>query len=221
MSSLINDAASVSGDTTSIAPSSMDAISPQQSIDTLFDRTADISLWEPVRPPQALGELMDSRYMMPLLFPSDPRLLSAMPGKKAMFNDQKRTSLQTLSSSSENSSGHGQGHAPSTPLPWVSRNRKIRKVNVGTLQWVDGIRSASRWGRPVAADYEPGDEADPSSPEDVNDPDPTIKTNIHLTHLTRKPSGRATGKARPSADETTPVDGSFDLHHATNSYRNE
>lgn len=162
---------------------------------------------------------MDSRYMMPLLFPSDPRLLSALPGKKAMLDDRERVSMQTLSSSSDTSSGHGHVHAPSTPLPWVSKNRKIRKVTVGTLQWVDGIRSASRWGRPVAHDYEPEDEAEPSSPEDVNDPDPTISMNTHITHLTRKPSGRA--KARPGAGETTPIDGSFDLHHKTNSHRNE
>lgn len=172
-----------------------------------------MSQWEPIRPPQVLGELMDSRYMMPLLFPSDPRLLSAVPGKKAIFEDHKRVSIQSLNSRSEVTSIYGS--TSSAPMPWVSRNRKIRKVDAGTLQWVDGIRSASRWGRPVAPDYEPEDENKPSQPnlvEDGQDPDPTV--NVNPTPLTRKPSGRA--KTRPSMGDTTPIEGSFEPHHNSN-----
>ncbi|KAF9481033.1 hypothetical protein BDN70DRAFT_804202 [Pholiota conissans] len=220
ISSGMNDASSVSGDAPSIV-SSLETTS-QLSIDTLFDRTTDVSHWEPIHPPQALGELLDSRYMMPLLFPSDPRLLSAVPGKKAIFDDGKRISLQSFSSSSDKSIGRST--VPSVSLPWVSRNRKVRKVDVGTLQWVDGIRSASRWGRPVAPDYDPEDEDGPLRPPSAMstvdaDGDPTIKINTHITPFTRKPSGRA--KPRQSMGETTPVDASFDTHqiHTSNPHQ--
>ncbi|KAF8202842.1 DIL domain-containing protein [Pholiota molesta] len=219
ISSGMNDASSISGDTTSLAPSSVESPSPQQSIDTLFDRTTDISLWEPIRPPQALGELLDSRYMMPLLFPSDPRLLSAVPGKRAIFDDNKRVSMQSFSSGSNKSTGGS--HTQAIPFPWVSKNRKVRKVDIETLQWVDGIRSASRWGRSVAPDYEPEDEDGPLQPSyaDDADGDPTIKINTHITPFTRKPSGRA--KSRPSVGDTTPIDASFDKIHTSTSHHDQ
>ncbi|PPQ92673.1 hypothetical protein CVT25_013980 [Psilocybe cyanescens] len=209
VSSLVNDAGSGSA-APSIAPS-VEALSPQQSIDVLFDKTADISLWDPVRPPQALGELLDSRHMLPLLFPSDPRLLAALPGKKTMLEENKRESVQSLSLNSN--SEHSQSLTDATPLPWISRNRKVREVSIGTLQWVDGVRSAARWGRPVAHDYEPEEQdVSPPSflPEDPGDDESSTGANTHATPLTRKPSGRT--KGRQSMGETTPIETSFDAH---------
>ncbi|KIM48286.1 hypothetical protein M413DRAFT_62585 [Hebeloma cylindrosporum] len=207
VSSLMNDASSVSEP--SIAPSV--EVSPQQSVDSLFDKTFDVTLWEPTRPPKALGELLDSRYMLPLLFPTNPRLLAALPGKKIFLDGSKRFSLQSLSSNSDKSSNRGSD--PPTSLAWKLRNRKVREVGIDTLQWVDGIRSASRWGRPVAQDYEPEGEDDHLRPQASEDEEQdaaesTIQLNTHITHLTRKPSGRS--KGRQSMGETTPIDASFD-----------
>lgn len=199
--------------TPSIAPSTSDS-SGLQNIDVLFDKTFDKSLWEPSRPPQALGELLDSRYMIPLLFPSDPRHLSALPVKPGILEDDKRTSFQSVSSSASSE----KTSIRSLPFSWRSKNRKVREVGVGTLQWVDGIGSASRYGRPVAPDYEPEeDERMPkglataavesgSDLDDRGEGEVTMKINTHIMHLTRKPSGRA--KNRPSMGETTPIDGS-------------
>lgn len=207
----MNDASSVSE--RSVAPSV--EINPQQSVDSLFDKTLDVTLWEPTRPPQALGELLDSRYMLPLLFPTNPRLLAALPGKEMLLDDSKRFSLQSLSSSSDKSTSRGSDTPAS--LAWKLRNRKVREVGIGTLQWVDGIRSASRWGRPVAHDYEPESEDDHLPPQTTEDQEEdatelTIHVNTHITPLTRKPSGRS--KGRPSMGETTPIDASFDTRIA-------
>jgi len=213
------------GDTASIqAPSitpSAENTAAQQSIDSLFDKHFDKVMWEPIRPPQALGELLDSRYMLPLLFPSDPRLLSALPGKPEDFEDNKRMSIQSFSSSSDRSDkASSRNSNAGAPFSWKSRNRKVREVGVGTLQWVDGIRSASRWGRPVAPDYEPEEDNEnharkmnmsDSDDQDDADADVTMKinTHVHVTPLTRKPSGRA--KGRPSMmGEVTPIETSFD-----------
>jgi len=199
----MNDASSVSEP--SIAPSV--EIKPQQSIDSLFDKTFDVNLWEPTRSPQALGELLDSRYMLPLLFPTDPRLLAALPGKRMLLDDSKGFSLQSLSSSRSLSRG---SNTP-TSLAWKLRNRKVREVGIDTLQWVDGIRSASRWGQPLEHDYELEDEDGSQRQQATAEPDDdefTIQINTHVTPLTRKPSGRS--KGRPSMGETTPIDASFD-----------
>jgi hypothetical protein len=188
-------------------------LKPQQTIDSLFDKTFDVNLWEPTRSPQALGELLDSRHMLPLLFPTDPRLLAALPETRTLLDDSKRFSLPSISSISDRSFGRG-SNTP-TSLPWKLRNRKVREVGIGTLQWVDGIRSASRWGRPVEYDYEPEDEdgflrPQATAEKDEDDTEFTMQINTHITPLTRKPSGRS--KGRPSMGETTPIDASFDTH---------
>jgi len=208
VSSLTNDAASISGQTPSVAPSVSESTHAQQSIDVLFDKTMDISLWEPVRPSQALGELLDSRHMLPLLFPTDPKLLAALPAKKIVFEENKRTSRQSFSSNSDKSLASSNAV---NSFSWVSRNRRVREVGAHVLQWVDGIRSASRWGRPVAPDYEEDSDGSALSyaQDDVEGFEPTIKINTHTTPLTRKPSGRA--KGRPSMGETTPIDTSFGI----------
>lgn len=196
-------------DRESISSSMNDAASIQppwdpsayQSIDMLFDRTFDKSLWEPPRPPQALGELLDSRFMIPLLFPSDPRLLAALPGK-ILLND-KQTSTQT--------SNHAQlDNNTTTPQPglsWRSRNRRIRDVGVQILRWVDGANSASKWGRALPHEYEYEREDKPFIPETRNGhqielPDANLRVETHefvaATPLTRRPSQAGRAKARYS-----------------------
>ena len=191
----------------------MATTSPQQSIDILFDRSLDKSTWEPVRPPQVLGELLDSRHMLPLLFPSDPRLLAALPGEIIHPEDAKRTSLRTPKSDSDKSSSH-----TNTPEPfsWRSRNRNVRKIGIEILQWVDGVRSASRWGGSLLHDFEVGNEEDHSTypTEEPEDDEPTIRINAHIAPLTRKPSGRA--KGRLSMSETTPIIGSINTSLSSN-----
>ena len=206
----MNDTASISSQAPSISPS-IATTSPQQSIDILFDRSLDKSTWEPVRPPQVLGELLDSRHMLPLLFPSDPRLLAALPGE--IMHPEDRTSLRSPKSDSDKSSSHT--NAPE-PFSWRSRNRNVRKIGIEILQWVDGVRSASRWGKSLVHDFEVGNEESHSTypTEEPEDDEPTIRINAHIAPLTRKPSGRA--KGRLSMSEITPIIGSFDTSLSSN-----
>ena len=148
--------------------------------------------------------------MLPLLFPSDPRLLAALPGE--IIYPEDRTSLRSPNSDSDKSSNHT--NAPE-PFSWRSRNRNIRKVGIEILQWVDGVRSASRWGRSLVHDFEVGNEDHSTYPtEEPEDDEPTIRINAHIAPLTRKPSGRA--KGRLSMSETTPIIGSFDTNLSSN-----
>ncbi|KAJ7783698.1 DIL domain-containing protein [Mycena maculata] len=180
--------------TPSIASS--DGSAGQLGIDMLFERTQEKSSWEPVKPPQVLGELLDSRHMLPLAFPSDPRMLSALPGKLIFPDDKPPVTPMSRSSSRASEGNRG-------AMPWRSRNRTLREVGVGTLQWVDGVRSAARWGR--LANPEPDDDEFPEEPNGGDASELTVDT--HITPLTRKPSVRS--KGRPSqgaeAEEITPV----------------
>jgi hypothetical protein len=189
----MNDSASIQ------APSTSESLSSLQGIDILFDKTYDMSLWAPARPPQALGELLDSRFMIPLLFPSDPRFLAALPGKQALPVDDKRTSIQSFSSSSDRHSIRSS--TASKPLPWRSRHRKVRQIDVRTLDRMDGARPTGRWGRAVVQPDD-GDEKPVLHVEQLEDA--TIHLNTQATPLTRKPSS---GKSkRQSIELTTPID---------------
>ncbi|KAF9040523.1 DIL domain-containing protein [Panaeolus papilionaceus] len=194
---------------TSQAPSIISAENTiaQRNIDALFDNNFDKSTWEPTRPPQALGELLDSRHMLPLHFPSDPRLLAAQPAKKSRPKDLKRVSTQSVSSSS--SDGHEEDEIPNTCLAWTSRNRKIRELGISILQRLDGVQ-ASRWGKPVVHDFESDIEDEGEKSYLVDDNDDTlsaIDAQPHKAPLTRRPSARV--KGRLSMGDTTPIDTTF------------
>ncbi|KAI0053337.1 hypothetical protein FA95DRAFT_1579463 [Auriscalpium vulgare] len=200
------DASSIMNDTSSYKTSSStstEVYSAQRNIDLLFDRDQDATPWEPAKPPEVLGEFLDSRHMLPLLLPSDPRMLSASPKRPPIWHDDKHNSgsmsadFRSASRSSRRSSGS---------IPWQSATKRLREVGLETLQWVDGIGSAARWTRPV----------EPEGPEDEDDepvtyvPDDSgereglvIETNVRrVTPLTQKPPLRNKGRV---GSDMTPV----------------
>ncbi|KAJ7125663.1 hypothetical protein C8R43DRAFT_1029854 [Mycena crocata] len=206
VSSFVTESPSISGpgrSTPSIASiASSEGSAAQHGIDMLFERAQEKSSWEPAKPPQVLGELLDSRHMLPLSFPSDPRMLSALPGKLIFPDDKHYNAHSTPDSRSSSRASEGTRGA----MPWRSRNRTLREVGIGTLQWVDGVRSAARWGRLTNPDEDETRSYSPDNSESSNGGELTV--NTHITPLTRKPSGRS--KGRPSqggeAEEITPVD---------------
>jgi hypothetical protein len=161
----------------------------------LFDRMQEKSAWEPAKAPQVLGELLDSRYMLPLLLPSDPRMLAASPGKPPAPDAKEKRKSAQLAAEGRSASRASAGCRGS--MAWRSKSRKIREIGVDTLQFVDGIRSASRWGMAVEA-YDNDSEHDvPKSTSDEGHCNYGSDTIVnHITPLTRKPSGRS--KGRPS-----------------------
>jgi hypothetical protein len=199
---------------------STEPTSSRQSIDLLLDKEQEITFWEPPKPPQVLGELLDSRYMLPLLFPFNPRLLAALPSKA--FLDMNVPGSQPPSASlspPSNPKGSIDFGRPG-PLLWRSRNRKIREAGVGALQWVDGLHSASRWWRPLDHtlhdDVEGQDDSHAHGPEGAGESeavhggeeqDNTLRVETQFTPFTRKPSIRS--KGRPSMGDVTPIDPSF------------
>ncbi|CAL1695236.1 unnamed protein product [Somion occarium] len=200
------------------SPPSITAPSPppeiaaaQRNIDMLFDRNQEKSTWEPAKPPDALGELLDSRYMLPLLLPSDPRYLGAIPGKRSAIEEKRRS----LPSSDIRRSASQASFGSRGSLAWRMNSRKLRDFSAGTLRWVDGSRSAARWFRPHFEDeHEDEDEKAPPPPySSINPGDADTLDGdaekpghtIHLTSLTRKSSNRSRGRASMGGDDVDPT----------------
>ncbi|CAE6471778.1 unnamed protein product [Rhizoctonia solani] len=146
------------------SPSGEDRIyeEAQHQIDALFDRDRSKSDWLPAAVPEPLGELRDSRHMLPLILPTDPILLSAMPVKYAR-GKQDTTDLEgrPLSRASQASSG------ATDALAWRTRLSAIREVRVNLLDIVDyGWFSERRWSTKVYQDETRSEIASPAdSPE--------------------------------------------------------
>ncbi|KAJ2920383.1 hypothetical protein MD484_g178, partial [Candolleomyces efflorescens] len=209
-----------------LSATSVETTTNRQSIDLLMDKNQEAVIWEPPKPPQVLGELLDSRYMLPLLFPSDPQYLAALPSKCFLeTGDASQPQSATISPAPSVRGSMDMGKPG--PFQWRSRHRKIREIGVGVLQWVDGAHSASRWSRPIdhsfGAEEEPEEHHDhghdgadqPEGGDDhedggteayPEDPDLTLKITTALTPYTRKPSIR---RARPSLGDVTPIETSF------------
>ncbi|KIY50555.1 hypothetical protein FISHEDRAFT_57371 [Fistulina hepatica ATCC 64428] len=193
------DSASIDRPAPSIVTNSSGISVAQAQIDMLFDRTADKTAWEPAKAPQVLGELFDSRYMLPLLFPSDPRMLAVHPGKLP-FEEQSNNKRTLVSETESRSVSRASVRNHKGAMVWRTQHRKIRSVDVSSLQWVDGLGSAARWTRLV-----PEEDGDSDDGVATNDEDQMLRLNTHLTPLTRKPSGRAKGRYSQGGD-TTPVE---------------
>ncbi|KAI0687789.1 DIL domain-containing protein [Cytidiella melzeri] len=181
----------------SIPPSpNPDEIRAQRSIDSLFDRVSEKSSWEPPSPPEALGELLDSRHMLPLFLPSDPRFLGAVPVKQnPSYQGSHHTSMSSNVGSHKRS-----GSRVRAAMSWKLPSRKLREVEIRTLQWIDGAPSAARWYRSIEVDDE--DEEKPPS-YSLGDSDTEVgqlRATTHFTPLTRSRSvARSRGRMNSTA----------------------
>lgn len=178
----------------------------QRNIDALFDRTWEKTSWEPASAPEPLGELMDSRFMLPLLLPSDPRMLGALPAKRPLSDEEKPHHNPRLS---QDSTASRASFGSRGAMAWRLKSKKLREVGVGTLQWVDGLRSATRWSRAAEVNEEEwSDQPPPYSMDDIQPPqgDLKVETAVHFTPLTRKPSTRSRGRLSAVEEPSTPID---------------
>jgi hypothetical protein len=201
-SSILND--NVSTHAVSTTSASTEVLSAQHNIDLLFDREEDTTSWEPVRPPEVLGELLDSPYMLPLLLPSDPVMLSAMPKLPAYWQNENVVNGLSDSRCPSRTSKRSAGS-----IPWQIMTKYLRDTSLSILRWVDGAGSYARWVHRVNMEGGPEDEdcdgeTLPPNPTELGDDqgsDTSPSSGVRrVTPLTRRPSLRTKGRA------STPVD---------------
>jgi hypothetical protein len=197
VSSMANEAPEVSSILSASSSGGMSTAS-QANIDILFEPDRR-QTWEPPKPPQVLGELLDSRYMLPLLFPSDPRMLAVLPGKLPDLADDRRPSpAVTPSTQSANKAGAG-------PVVWRSRNRRLREIGVTALKSVDGNVSVTRWTRAVPDEEEYAQVLVEGADDENLGEDSKLQVDTRDIPFTRSPSGRTRGRPSIGDDQTTPV----------------
>jgi len=187
----MNDTTSVNSSTVSSASS--EALNAAQSIDVLFEKPQNGHTWEPLKPPPLLGEFFNSRYMIPLLFPSNPRMLAARPGKTSLPEEETQSPHFADSRSLNRAS-------IDRSLSWQLNCRKLREVGLKSLQRLDGARRTAAWGN-TSGYEEDGEPHDLQSRQPDGSGDLSVDTNF--TPLTRKSSTK--GRGRLSIGETTPI----------------
>ncbi|TDL28514.1 hypothetical protein BD410DRAFT_893510 [Rickenella mellea] len=168
--------------------------SAQRNIDLLFDRTRNKSEWTPAQPPEVLGELLDSRYMLPLLFPSDPRLLSA----KAISSGEleRETRGNTHLTPPINKEGRSASRASlgfRGSMKWRSRSKQLREVGLEILQRVDGSEAVARWTQQQPNGDNEEEDVDKSGSQSESGSALEF-SHPHVHHsvpFTRKPSSRS------------------------------
>ncbi|KAG0708781.1 DIL domain-containing protein [Suillus ampliporus] len=178
----------------------------QHSIDILFDRSRSQSEWEPAKPPQVLGELLDSRHMLPLFLPSDPRMLSATPEKRVVpgYGEQECVRPAASARSTSRASTLDGG-----AMKWRCRSRRVRNVDFETLQWVDRFRTKPQKLQ-IPVPGEEYEETYPSTPLSDDMDDLRINTDVprtvsHGTPLTKRPSARSRGRLSLIGEPVIPI----------------
>lgn len=186
-------------DTSSASITSVEISAAQKGIDLLFDRAREKSEWMPSQPPEVLGELLDSRYMLPFVLPSDPRLLAAFPGPLPDREKEKRYSAQ-LDADGRSASRASIG-ARGT-MAWKLRSKKVREVRLELLRWVDGLHAAERYSRQATVREATEDDGDVAAEGEGDDVENDLKHegSPPLTRLARKASTKSRGQ-RASHDD--------------------
>ncbi|KAI0307888.1 DIL domain-containing protein [Multifurca ochricompacta] len=193
-SSILND--NVSAHAVSFASSASAEATAQHNIDLLLDREQDASSWEPVRPPEVLGEFLDSRYMLPLLLPSNPVMLSAMPKMPAFRHENITNGILDGRSASRASKRSAGG------IPWRIKAKRLRDTSLDILQWVDGAGSHARWACQVDMEGREEDAYDdetlllcPAVSGDEQENNIGSASGVRrVTPLTQRPSLRTKGR---------------------------
>ncbi|KAI9512817.1 DIL domain-containing protein [Russula earlei] len=199
-SSIFND--NVSAHAVSSTGSVSTETSTQHNIDLLFDREEDAASWEPPRPPEVLGEFLDSRYMLPLLLPSDPVMLSATPKMPAFWRNDDAANEITDSRCASRTSKRSTGS-----IPWRITTKRLRNISLDILQWVDGAGSHARWARQVDMEEDEFDGEKPplyrAGSKDESESDVASSSVIQrTTPITQKLSPRTKGMASTPVERT-------------------
>ncbi|KAK2461987.1 hypothetical protein APHAL10511_006450 [Amanita phalloides] len=183
--SSLNDAASINSP--SISSASSEVFNAAQSIDILFEKQQS-KAWEPLKPPPLLGEFFNSRYMIPLQFPSNPRMLAACPGKASLPGESYQSPHFPESRSSSWAS-------IDQTLSWQLNCRKLREAGFKSLQRLDGAGRTAQWGRTTGYEEDGELQENLLQPDrDENENETGLANNTYFTPLTRKSSAKGRGR---------------------------
>jgi len=121
------------------------------SIDSLLDGTTHLAEWTPQSAPECLGELLDNRFMIPFVLPTDPKYLVAMPPFDIAFHALASHS-PFITDDSTNSSRPASRSSWSSSRPLGFRlpsHRGIRRLPRDFFSWLKDKEAEHRLRRDV------------------------------------------------------------------------
>lgn len=120
------------------ASSSSEPAPDASSIDALFDGSTQLAEWAPESPPECLGELLDSRFMLAFVLPSDADYLVARPLADAAFhNFAWQNAFITDDTTGASRPASRASYSSSRPLGFRQPGfREVRRLPDGFFAWL-------------------------------------------------------------------------------------
>jgi len=121
------------------------------SIDSLLDGTTHLAEWTPQSAPECLGELLDNRFMIPFVLPTDPEYLVAMPPFDIAFHAlASHSPFITDDSSNSSRPASRSSWSSSRPLGFrLPSHRGIRRLPRDFFSWLKDKEAEHRLRRDV------------------------------------------------------------------------
>ncbi|KAL1410856.1 putative ankyrin-repeat protein [Vanrija albida] len=116
--------------------------SSEMSIDDLFDDGIALSEWIPQTAPESLGELLDSRFMLPFLVPSAVEHLLATPPRDATYRNFVSELALLPDGSVATRPTSRASHSSSRPLGWKApKDHVVRELPNDFFDWLKARHS--------------------------------------------------------------------------------
>ncbi|OCF34276.1 hypothetical protein I316_04230 [Kwoniella heveanensis BCC8398] len=132
--------------------SSVLIIDESSPVDALFDGTTSLADFTPESAPECLGELLDSRYMLPFLLPEDNAYLIATPPSDAAYRNLLPASPFISDGSRTSRPPSRSSFSSSRPMVWaLPKQRKLRELPPDFFAWLKDQETEHRLQRDAVA----------------------------------------------------------------------
>lgn len=160
-------------------------------IEALFDGSVSLAEWMPETGPEALGELLDSRHMLPFLIPQDIEFLLARPPADAAFSNLMTEKPPLPDGSTPSRPLSVASYSSTRPMGWEApTNKEISKLPEDFFAWMKQRQHAAQLTRDatrqreetrrVRDDTTPGPPAVPPKAAGRGSPETAVSTPVRV-----------------------------------------
>ena len=158
-------------------------------IDSLFDGSTSLADFVPQSGPECLGELLDSRHMLPFALPQDNAYLVATPPNDAAYTNLIPFS-PFISDAVTSRPPSRSSFSSSRPMGWALPSAsELRRLPDGFFPWLKEQETAARWKvepylyDPLRAHFGPGSARTPHPSVAIPSLSPASRMDDDLTPL--------------------------------------
>ncbi|ORY31607.1 hypothetical protein BCR39DRAFT_86241 [Naematelia encephala] len=173
-----------------------DNANDSSNIDALFDGTTALADFEPPTAPESLGELLDSRFMLPFLLPADNAYLVATPPADSAFQNIEPQSPFISDGSKSSRPPSRSSFSSSRPMGWaIPSATQIRQLPPDFFVWLRDRETERRRTRGV----------EPSQDEVVTRPPLGPSQRVNLPTRPSVDIGKLSTLPSVADDDRTPL----------------